>query len=330
MTPLTYAAYVKDDYIDKGGLYNDKGEKVGRIEVITGDIEDNCKDHTPGGQLPHEEIERTIASYPIEERELRKTGKFGHLAGLVYQKWGDHNELDAFPSYHQELWDKGKFDLWHMADPHDAKPFALGWMAVFPNHDAIFFAEYPDDAFPPFHEMRSFDHQPEDYRQVILATEKGIEKPADTRIIDPNFGNSPKLGSETVKQRWAGACKACKDKGKDAESVCAHRLFYEDAPDYSRGALAVRRAIGNVDEGVRPKLYALKSCKNFCYGMRHYGYKIEKHPEINGPSDRVMLVHKDYPDLVRYAFLRGVKYRGEIGKPTGVKLKQRGRWRSVS
>jgi len=318
MTPLSYAAYVKDEYIDKGGLFDDDGNQVGRIEVVTGQIEENCRDHAEGGQLGHMDIQQTIASYPLEEREARKTGEFMHMAGLIYQQYGDANEIDVFSEYHQEMWDAGKYNLVHCADPHDRKPFALGWYAVFPNDDVICIAEYPEVFF---HEVTQWRDQVEDYRKVIIATEKDIGKPADKRFIDPNFGNAPKLGGDTVKQLFARACPDCSKKGNAAK--CSHRIVYSNPPDsIADGHLIVRRAIGIPAEDMRPKFYVMKHCRNHVYAFRHYGYKESKNADVRGISQDPMLVHKDFPDLVRYMYLAGYgRFHGDPGRAPRPRLK---------
>lgn len=321
-TPLSYAAYVKDEYVDKGGLYlknkeTGKLDKVGKIEVVTGDIEENCADHTPGGQLPHREIESTVASWPIEEREARLTGGFMHLAGRIYTQFSRENGnlIQELHPYHQELYNAGRFNLVHTLDPHDRKPWAAGWHGIFPNDDRITISELPSDLL--FHEVSSApaEWDVEWYRESILETERalfealGLKLPVD-RWIDPNFGNSPKLGSVTVKQLLAGPCEKCSGEGNPAKRSalkvpCAHRLVYQDAPNsIPQGHTIVRGAIGCAKEGKRAKYMVLEPyCPNHAYAMAHYGYKEEKRPDERGPSEDPQLVHKDYPDGVRYMYL---------------------------
>lgn len=327
MTPITYAAYIKDEYIDPGCLMLD-GEEVGRIEVVTGDIEEACKDHHEGGQLTHVDIQQQIAGWPIEERELRRTGKFGSQAGLIYQCWGDHNELEELPEYHADMWERGKYNLWHVVDPHDRKPFAVGWLATFPNNDVVAVAEYPDYMF---HEVSTGTEDVEDYRRLILAAEKDLGTPY-RRLMDPNFANAPKLGQDSIKKLMAKPCRECREKwekgNRKGSLDCPHRLLYHEPPDsIPEGHLLVRKAIGNLKEGVRPKLYALKDCKNFCYTMRHYGYKGDVKRDENGPREDPQLVHKDFPDLIRYGFLAGMgTYREETVAPApGKHLVRRGK-----
>ena len=310
MTPLNYAAYLQDLADEKVVKDPDTGATIGRIITVQGDIHDNCADCHEGGQLPHLAIQRTIASWPIEEREARKSGGWMQLAGRVYRKWGEENgnEIEALPAYHQEKFDAGEYNLLHVQDPHDRRPFAMVWFAVFPNNDMVAIAEWPDDAYPPFHKISDSPFSDiDEYREMILATEAGLEKSADRRLEDPNFGNTPKLNNKTVKELFADSCQKCAREKKN----CPHRLFFEDPPNnIAEGHLLVRRAIGNKAEGIRPKLYALAPyTPNFCYGMRRYGYEEKKAGKAD--HEKPQLINKDYPDLPRYAYNAGAdKYRG--------------------
>ena len=68
------------------------------------------------------------------------------------------------------------------------------------------------------------------------------------------------------------------------------------------GHILVRAAIGG--GGKRPKLYAMRqACQNFCRGMRRYATKVEKNPDRQ-TLEKPELVYKDFPDLVRYGYLK--------------------------
>lgn len=297
-TPLNYAAWIKEELIDPGALKLN-GKPVGKVITVKGDIWDNCNIHQ-GGQLSEEAIKRQIALWPAEEREAREKGLFMHLAGRVYTHWGDGNELDKLPAWHQENWDVGRVNLVQVMDPHDRKPWAIAWFAVFPNDDVIAIAEWPPFSFKDTVTSPVFD--PEEYREIILSAEEEVGKRANNRLIDPNFGNSPKdiRTGKTIVQMLGGNCRGCK------APTCSHSLNFENPPDsIPEGHTLVRRAIGDQEKGLRPKIYALKeSCPNFCYGMRHYGYR-ENRDHSKGVSEKPELIHKDFSDLVRYLYLAG-------------------------
>lgn len=307
MTPLDQAPYIKYEYIDAGALKDENGNVVGKITTVPGEIHENCKDCFEGGQLPHNEIMATIASWPVEEREARKKGLFMQMAGLIYHCYGDNNEWDELPEYHQECYDKGLFTLYHVVDPHDSKPFAMGWFLVFPNGDKVGVAEYPVE---PFEGMIRAKVDMDDYRHYIIETEKAFGRPADVRLMDPNFGNSPKLNGQTVQQIFMGACEACKKANRAGQ--CEHRLYFKFPPDdISTGHLLMRKSIGNIAEKAQPKYFNLKRCRNLCIYHRRYGYKIDTKTKRIVYGDKVELEFKDFCDLPRYAHLyNGMIYLG--------------------
>jgi hypothetical protein len=312
MTPVADpdSAWVKYEIVDPGKLETDEvgedGKKVTfKVNIVKGEIHDNCGDCHEGGALKHQDILRTIALWPAEEREARKKGLFMALSGVIYPNWSEANELDELPEYHQECWDKGRVQLCQVIDPHDRKPFATAWRAVFPNDDVITVAEWPNEPYETLRNASTLDV--EDYREMYLAFEAELGIPVMYRINDPNFGNTPKAGvGRTIKQLFAGGCRKC-NAGRSREnwSPCKHSLYYHDAPDsLSEGHMVVRDAIGNPAEGKRPKEYALKECRNTCIGMRRYAYD-ENKKLSKGPSIAPEYVYKDFPDLARYHRLSG-------------------------
>jgi hypothetical protein len=317
MTPLDQAAYIKFDYLDLGSLKDDKGNVVGEIKQVTGDFHENCMECYPGGQLPHKEIMATIASWPEEEREMRRSGDFGSMAGLIYQNYGENNEWDQMPSYYQDNYERGNFTLYCVMDPHDARPPAIGWFAVFPNQDIVGIAEYPNQAFESMPRPRA--HYDE-YRSIILDTEKAIGKVATVRLIDPAFGNAPKHNGETIVEMFAGPCRKCITWG----GTCSHKLFFNNAPnDIPAGHMRMRMLIGNVKEGLVPKFFNMKHCRNLCTFHRRYGYGMDKSRKL---VEKPELEYKDFCDLSRYGANYGFRYlEDNVEALPYVKMKTRGK-----
>lgn len=321
-TPLDEATHLKYDYIDKGGLFDEKGIKVGSIETVFGEIHDNCRDCHEGGQLPHEEIMATIASWPIEEREARRTGIFMATFGIIYQCYGQDNEWERLPQYHQQKFDSGDYTLYCIMDPHDSKPFAIAWFAVFPNEDVVCLAEFPEEAF------ESMNVPPtgiDPYRHIIIETERALGKKADFRLIDPNFGNSPTFANGPTPQfLFSEPCEECARRNLK----CTHKLSFLFPPDAIEvGHLLVRRLIGNVREGKRPKFYVLKSLRNMCLFMRRYAKKI-KDGKVS--ENKVDYEFKDFPDLPRYGALWGFKYiQAAIRRGVSIYKKRGGGYRGL-
>lgn len=301
MTPLDMCAWIKDEYIDEGELKNDKGEIIGKINHIEGEIWDNC-DENPGGQLPRQSIEIMISQWDSDEREMRVSGKFSHVGGRVYKKFNkDIHVIDKPHDFHLEEMKRKNFDLWNVIDPHDRKPFAIGWYAVFQNGDVYCIAEFPDDTYLPFHKIKDFSYIAKDYAKLIKATEESIGKVSCKRLIDPNFGNSPSFATNTT----------IKQELYKAGQEIGFNLTYHDANDNIEiGHMLVKDYLGDPQNNIRPKFYIFSHCKNHIYGMSYYGWKESKSKE-KPLSEKTELQYKDFPDLVRYAL---------IAKPSKIKL----------
>ncbi len=314
-TRLDMSAFI-DEYVEAGALMLD-GKKVGEIKVVTADIHDACREHS-GGHMAHSSIEATIAAWPAEEREARKTGKPLKLSGRIYPEWGDHNELEALPEWHQEELYAGRAVISTVIDPADQKPWAVGYFATFQNNDVICVAEWPTFEFDsckvsPIHDI-------EEYRDQIIEMEAALGLPVRTRLIDPLFGNAPGKGNvRTIRTMLAAPCRRCmiaagvKDhQNPDEESVtyltanqaCKHKLAYSPSLAYDGsvrdGHILVRALLGSAT--VKPKLMTLKPWTgNMARGMRRYAWKPKKNPEV---GEKPSLCYKDFPDLWRLGMLK--------------------------
>jgi len=292
MTPLTRSAWIKDEIVDVP-FVEINGQQYGRAICLHADIEDNCAEHGINGLLNHSDILQMVSRYDAEEVEARAHGQFMHLSGRVYKTYSkETHEINELAGYHMEMLSKKRYTLYNIVDPHDRKPFAIGWYAVLPNDDVICLAEYPDT---PFHKILTSDLQPTDYAGIIRATETELGKAADVRLIDPNFGNAPKLGGDTIKQAFE-----------------KFNLYYLDPPDkLNEGHILVRSLLGNPNGGIRPKFYVMSHCFNHSFGLSHYGFREQKSAS-KGPSEAPELIYKDFPDLVRYGTLWGWRFLGDI------------------
>lgn len=301
MTPLNFAPWILDEYIDVGVLKNIEGKEIGKINHVRGDIWDNC-DEKPGGQLSREAIEIVISQYSDEERELREKGTFGRLQGRIYKTYDPLvHEIEKLEPYHAQCMKDGKYSLACVIDPHDRKPWAVGWYAIFPNQDIVVMGEFPDDGHQPFHKMTSFSWAPQMYAEMMKATEMaGFGKPADIRWIDPNFGQTTNFATKmTLRQTlWAW--------GNDPSNSYALN-FGLPIDKIQDGHIAVKHFLGDPAKGIRPKLYFMKNCLNHIYGMTHYAWKEEK-SEIKGLSETPQLIYKDFPDLIRYLCIMNPQY----------------------
>lgn len=288
------------------------GRVVGEVRVVRGDVEDACAEHC-NGHMTHSAIEAMVAGWPAEEREARRTGKPMKLSGRIYPNWNEENEIEEVPEWHRKQWDDGNVVVSNLLDPHDAKPWALGWFATYPNDDVILFQEWPDFDFAAT--KQSPITELEDYRAIINSLDLKTGRVPDNWIIDKLFGNTPGKGtSMTLKKMLAKPCRAClRHVGRaeyedlderseaylEAERNCKHRISYSDGVAYkgsvNEGHILVRDLLGG--KGKRPKLFALKPyTPNFCKGMRRYAWALRK--EGANAEEKPELINKDFPDLV--------------------------------
>lgn len=300
LTALDQAAWIADEL--------EIPERLGKdVFVTVGDTEDSCIEHGIRGHLPHASIEAMFKDFDESELAARKGGEYLHLAGKIYKTY--RNDVDAhcpefIHDYHMDEWERKRFTLWNVIDPHDRKPFAIGWYAAFRNDDVYTVAEWPDDSWPPFHKIKDCPFVPKDYAKLIMETEEALGmKQAGLnrqirRLIDPNFGNTPSFATKST----------IKDELSKEGSLLGYPLNYQDPPDSLPGGhVAVKALLGNPAKNIRPKMYDLSHCKNHIFGMTRYGWK-ENRDEKKGLNEQPELQLKDFPDLKRYLALAGVKY----------------------
>ena len=288
--------------LEGSGWYHDlfeTPERIGKdVWVLEGSSEDNCKEHGVRGVIPHAALESMWKDFDEAELPARRDGKYLHLAGAIYRTYRDDvggHVLEKMPEYYADCYRRKLFTLYFAVDPHDRKPFACAWHAVFPDEHVITIAEWPDESWRPFHKIRSCEWDAATYVKMINATERVIGKAANVRLIDPNFGPARKAGKEGVLEQF-------KSHGL--------REGWKLPPDsINEGHIAVRELLGDPSKNIAPRWHIMAHCKNVRYGMSHYGYK-ENRDESKGLSETPELVHKDFPDVaIRYPALYGLKYR---------------------
>lgn len=285
--------------LEGSGWYHDvfeTPERLGKdVFVLEGSSEENCIEHGVRGVIPHAALEDTWRDYDEAELPARRDGKYLHLAGAIYKTYRDDHSghvWEKFPDWYQECWQQQRFTLYRVVDPHDRKPFAIAWHAVFPNEHVVTVAEWPDESWRPFHKINSCNWSVPMYVKMILETEKLLGKKADVCLIDPNFGLAAKKGGASVLQEF-------EDNG----------LYGWDLPPdaIAAGHLAVKQLLGDPGKGIEPRWNILEHCKNMRYGLSHYGYK-ESRDASRGLSETPELVNKDFCDLGRYPANYGFRY----------------------
>lgn len=205
---------------------------------------------------------------PIE-LPARKFGKFIHLEGAVYASFSRQRHVvpqKALP----EHWPR-----FCVIDPHDRRPFAIGWYAVDPTNRVWIYDESPRDAM--FHKIHSTTLKTNDFVTIIRNQEcrDNIMK----RIIDRRYGMRRSVMTGYTIQ----------------EDLMQYDLYFEPSYDDTLGGIeaghiAVKELLGRPDE--EPRLLVMDNCKNHIYGFTHYVYDRDTgKPKEEG---------KDYMDLIRY------------------------------
>jgi len=235
LTPLAYSAWIKDDIYDKrdGNL----------IEVITANVWDNCKD-TPGarGVLTTENINKMISQYPLDERESRIEGKFGHLLGRVH-KWFDERIHVVKPF----KIDPEKFVVAKAHDTHPRVPDHVNWIAI-------------DEKGRKF----IVDEVTLEGTTVDMAAQiKRIEKAGNYRMIDHLID------------------PAAFNEDKRAISNPISNQFWDEDIDYRRGSKDLDGCIRRTDDAlyfeekdghliVEPELFIFNTCRGTINQINSY------------------------------------------------------------
>lgn len=276
MTPLYAGGWIFDRINDPFASSSEPWS------LISAEIEDNCEDHGVRGVLKHKDIERIIAEYPEEEREARISGKPIHLMGRVYGLFD--------PAVHvvEETPDVGKWYV--VCDPHDRKPFAIGWYLVDPTGDIYCIDEYPNESY---HNLKSSNLVVEDYAQIIKKKNEDLGVTTPTYIIDARYGNRKSVQTgDTIRDEF------------DRHELYFINSYTDDNASVASGHDRVKQYLKYdrkkpIDSVNKPKLYVKSNCKNHLYGFLHYTYGDFRDKEKNlqeKPEEK----YKDFMDLVRY------------------------------
>ncbi len=279
MTPLTGAVWVFD-------RLNDPWQsKEQSWSIIWADIEANCRQHGTRGVLEHHNIERMTAEYPPEEREARLSGKPLYLEGRIFPTFNRDVHCVPRETIEQKL--KEPHTKYMVVDPHDRKPFAIGWCLVDETDDIYWFDEWPNE---PFISCKT-NNQIEDYVELIKSKENNAK--IEGRIIDARYGNRASVqAGKTIRDEF------------DEHDMTFHNSYTDNNASISAGHIKVREYLA-YDKDLplcttnKPKMYFADDCLNLVYGMMNYTYD-EFRRKDQGTKEKPRELHKDFPDLVRY------------------------------
>lgn len=248
-----------------------------------------------------------VALMPETDRMTRIYGMPTNLAGKIYMSFGRDTHvipLDDAPTSGNQLW--------NVIDPHDRKPWAMGWYLVNKNGTVYCVDEYPSEQ--NFNEMLYDDKTFEDYAKIIKDKEALLRSVfncggAIRRRIDPNFGNKTVQFAER---------KGGQSKTTPIKELAKLGLNYKDAIDaLEAGHLEVRKWLHWVKKDgqfiVAPAFVLTDNCKNHINHLTRYSRK-----DIMGSDgdvkDKVapQQKYKDFSDLVRYLLMANPRWVSEM------------------
>lgn len=272
MTPLSDSAWIWDRLVANDGQ---KG-----IRVIYGDTEDNCKEHSPNGVIPHEAIQALADSCDPDEKDARLHGKFMHLAGCIYK--GFKREVHTV-SFHASMLD-GK-DIYMVVDPAIGKPLAVIWAAVGSAGDILVYDEWPNYEF---NRAKDPNFGVEEYKNQFAIKEGILKGQNITRILDRHFGNARRtMGGLTLKQEFGNVGLDFLDSYSIADvsaEVETGILKVKDALRYNESK--------PIDALNRPKLMISSECINTIHALERWS----RNPKTGKPQEE----YKDFADVIRY------------------------------
>jgi hypothetical protein len=275
MTSLDDEPWIVDGILDK---HDGKDYRI-----VYGGVEDNCKDHTPGGTLSHEQIERILSKYPEDEQQARRTGKPLSLSGRVFKHF-DHN----VHVLKDEVRPPEGAAVYQVIDPAGGKPFAVIYAYV-QNGTVTIFDEWPNYQF---FGAKDPGLNIQGYADIFKEKEIGFK--VQTRIMDRHFGNTHhKPGSLTLREEFDGV---------GLEFIDSYSVGDNDA-EIKTGILKVIDFLSYntkipIDSANHPKLYVTPNCTNTIESLAKWSWDTKS---LAGSRSRAKDNHyKDFCDTVRY------------------------------
>jgi hypothetical protein len=280
-TMLQDAAWIKDELVDRASY--DK-----TIGVVSGDIEEACKDHGKNGHLEHSRILKLMKEMDPDELQARAHGKFMHLSGLIFKQFSREKFMSKIPlkadplGFPFQVIDPGGYN----------KPYAIIWGQVVnnPKSGIQILREWPNGSLgihSYFENMKEPNMTDKDYCDLFAEVENeiGFEKGRVHRILDKRFGH--------VQDSTEG--KSLRDRFSDREYYFNDSYkVSEKNPELKTGVEAIKNYLKICPASKLPYFVLDPSCINVARSFERWALD----PKTQKPNDDVW---KNFMDTVRYA-----------------------------
>lgn len=259
---------------------------------------------TDNVHINQDRLMEEVKLMPIADRMCRIYGMPMNLAGKIYPSFSKDAHI-----VEEDMIPRTGNQLWNVLDPHDRKPWAIGWYLVNKNGSVYCVDEYPTDI--KFNDMESDDKTYAEYGKLIKEREELLRREWNVngrirRVIDPNFGNKTVQKAE----REGGQSKTTPVK-----ELAKLGLIYKDGIDsLEAGHLEVRKMLKwekaeSGDYTTRPGIYFLSRCINHILHLTRYSRK----DIVGGDGDVKDKVaprdkYKDFCDLIRYLCMAAPRF----------------------
>lgn len=222
-----------------------------------------------------------------EEKAARIYGEALYLQGRVFKSYTDEQrviteaDLERIAGRTGEDWRSWPWG--QVVDPHDRRPFAVAWWVMSPRNELIFVREWPEYAY---YSVRNCEHSVDDYAEEFRQIEECFIRPPTWRLMDPRFGRTPKITSNSTLQE------------EFSERGFVYDCAFTDDQSIETGHMKVSKWLQE------NRLFMLDQCHNMDRAFKNYVREDWAREDGTRPAKEgrtgVKEKHKDFIDLVRY------------------------------
>lgn len=240
-----------------------------------------------------EEFEREVFREDPHQVEARVHGKFTHLLGRIYPTYDENVHFIPHAEIEQRMLTTVTYGV--TVDPHDRRPFAIGWWFVDPLGDIYFYKNYP---LQPMPEIKSCDLTVKDYANMIKDEQSALRDKKITFF----FGDPNKFPTVRKTNLYAGQTLI--------DDFGVEKLYFdvEINDSIAEGHRTVRSEYLHydiekpIDHKNKPKIFVSTECANIHASMMKYTWDEKKSKDVASeiPHEK----YKDFADVVRYTCIK--------------------------